>query len=125
MYAVWTSYNKMLLEIVHRMQKRAARIILNALRIWRTVTLFNNLSWFPFYNEAYINRCALAFKRINGTLLHYLITSLTKSSDNHPKNTRNCNFNLLAPLQRKILREGTHLRSENCFWKTGITYLDP
>lgn len=80
MHAVWTSYNKMLLEIVHRMQKRATRIILNALRTWRTVTLFNNLSWFPFYNEAYINRCALTFKRINGTLLHCLITSLTKSS---------------------------------------------
>ena len=102
MYAVWTSYNKMLLEIVHRMQKRAARIILNALRTWRTVTLFNNLSWFPFYSEAYINRCALAFKRRNGTLPHYLMTSLRKSSDNHPRDTRNCNLNLLAPYKEKF-----------------------
>ena len=30
--------------------------------------LFNNLCCFPFYNEAYINRCTLAFKRINGTV---------------------------------------------------------
>ena len=45
-----------------------ARIILSAPRISQTVTLFNNLSCLPFYNEAYINRCALAFKRINGTV---------------------------------------------------------
>ena len=70
MYAssVWTSCNKMLLERVLRTQKRAARIILSASRISQTVTLFNNLSCLPFYNEAYINRCALAFKRIDGTV---------------------------------------------------------
>ena len=50
------------------MQKRAARIILSAPRTSRTVTLFNNLSCVPSYNEARINRCALAFKRINGTV---------------------------------------------------------
>ena len=73
MYAssVWTSCNKMLLERVLRMQKRAACIILSAPRTSRTVTMFNNLNWLPFYSEAYINRWALAFKKINGTLPHY------------------------------------------------------
>ena len=99
MYAssVWTSCNKMLLERVLRMQKRAARIILIVPRTSRTMTLFNNLSWLPFYDEAYINRCALAFKRINGTLPSYLNTSLRKNSDNPARITRNCNFNLLSP----------------------------
>ena len=52
MYAstVWASCNKEVLERVLRMQKRAARIILEAQRTSRTVTLFNNLSWIPFYN---------------------------------------------------------------------------
>ena len=70
MYAgsVWTSSSKILLKRVLRMQKRAARIILSAPRTSRTVTLFNNLSCVPSYNEACINRCALAFKRINGTV---------------------------------------------------------
>ena len=56
MYAstVWTSCNKEVLERVLRMQKRAARIILEAQRTSRTVTLFNNLNWITFYNEAYI-----------------------------------------------------------------------
>ena len=62
---VWTLCNKEALERVLRMQKRAARIILEAQRSSRTVTLFNNLSWISFYNEAYIKRCELAYKRIN------------------------------------------------------------
>ena len=71
---------KMLLERVLRMQKRAACIILSAPCTSRTVTMFNNLNWLRFYNEAYINLCALAFKRINRTLPHYLNTSLKKTS---------------------------------------------
>ena len=71
MYAstVWTSCNKEVLERVLRMQQRAARIALEAQRTSRTVTLVYNLSWNPFYNEAYIKRCELAFKRINGSQL--------------------------------------------------------
>ena len=96
MYAstVWTSYNKEVLERVLRMQKRAARIILEAQRTSRTITLFNNLSRILFYNEAYIKRCALAFKRINGSQLpDYLSAPLRKNSDVHSRNTRNCNAN--------------------------------
>ena len=97
MYAstVWTSCNKEVLERVFRMQKRAERIILDAQRTSRTVTLFNNLSWIPFYNEAYIKRCELGFKRINGSQLpDYLSASLGKNSDFHSRNTRKCNVNL-------------------------------
>ena len=63
------------------MQQRAARIALEAQRTSRTVTLVYNLSWNPFYNEAYIKRCELAFKRINGSQLpDYLSTPLRKKT---------------------------------------------
>ena len=68
---VWTSCNKEVLERVLRMQQRAARIALEAQLTSRTVTLVYNLSWIPFYNEAYIKRCERAFKRINGSQLPY------------------------------------------------------
>ena len=86
MYAsqVWTSCNKEALKRVLRMQKWAARII------W-TVTLFNNLSWIPFYNKTYIKQCELAYKWINGTLPNYLNASLRKNSDAHSRTPRNCN----------------------------------
>ena len=68
--------------------------------------LFNNLSWIPFYNEAHVKQCELAYKRINGTLPDYLNTSLRKNSDVHQRTTRNCNLNL-CPLHKNIL-EGGH-----------------
>ena len=110
MYAstVWTSCNKEVLEraSVGRNGPQQ-RIILEAQRTSRTVTLFNNLSWIPFYNEAYIKRCELAFKRINGSQLpDYLSASLRKNSDVHSRNTRNCNVNLLCPLHRNISEGG-------------------
>ena len=100
MYAstVWTSCNKEVLERVLRMQKRAARIILEAQRTSRTVTLFNNLNWIPFYNEAYIKRCELAFKRINGSQLpDYLSASEKKLRCSLKKHE-----NLLCLLHRNI-----------------------
>jgi len=108
MYAsqVWTLCNKEALERVLRMQKRAARIILDAQRTSRTVTLFNSLSWIPYYNEAYIKRFELAYKRLSGTLPDYLNVSLRKkSSDAHSRTTRNCNLNLLCP-RHKYISEG-------------------
>ena len=114
MYAssVWTLCNKMLLERVLRMQKRAARIILSAPRTNRTVTLLNNLRWLPFYNEAYISHCALAFKSINGTLSSYLNTSLRKNSDNHARITRNRNLNLLSSPSQKLRGRGERKSAE-------------
>ena len=50
------------------MQKRAPRIILDAERTTRTLTsTFNELNPIPFFIEAYIRRCSIAFKRIEGT----------------------------------------------------------
>ena len=61
---IWSSCNKELLERVLRMQKRAARIILDAERTTRTLTMFNELNWIPFFMEAYISRCSIAFTSI-------------------------------------------------------------
>ena len=108
MYAsqVWTLCNKEALERVIHMQKRAARIILEARRTSWTVTLFNNLSWVPFYNEAYIKRCELAYKGTNATLPEYLNAPLRKNSDAHPRITRNCNLKLFCPLHKNISEGG-------------------
>ena len=91
---------------IHRRITPAARIILEAQRTSRTVTLFNNLRWIPFYNEAYIKRCELAYKRIHGTLADYLNASLRKNSDAHSRITRNCNLNLLCPLHKNTSEGG-------------------
>ena len=120
MYAsqVWTLCNKEALERVPCMQKQVARIILEAQGTSRTVALFNNLSWIPFYNEGYIKRCEQPCKRINGTLPDCLNASLRKNSDAHSRTTRNCNLNLLCTLHKNISDDG------NTFAVTGTICLD-
>ena len=56
------------------------------------------------------------FKRINGSQLpDYLSVSLSKNSDVHSRNTRNCNVNLLCPSSsQEHLRGRTHLCCKNC-----------
>ena len=58
---IWSSCSKELPERVLRMQKRAARIILDAERTTHTLTMFNELNRILFFIEAYINRCSIAF----------------------------------------------------------------
>ena len=45
---IWSSCSKKLLERVLQMQKRVARIILDAERTTRTLTMFNEINWIPF-----------------------------------------------------------------------------
>jgi len=49
---IWTTCNKDNLGRVLKLQKRAARIILNAVRRAPSVPLFNCLKWLPFYEDA-------------------------------------------------------------------------
>ena len=57
---VWTKTSNENIRRVFRLQKRAARVILNVgLREERTVTIFNKLNWIPFYDETNINKCCI------------------------------------------------------------------
>ena len=84
------------------MQKRAARIILEAERTTKTVTMFNELQWVLFYIEAYINRCGIAYKRINRNTQDYINDILKSNSDVHTRNTRYSNINLICQHYNKI-----------------------
>ena len=56
---VCSSTNKANLDSILRLQKRAARVILNAPANLRSVDLFYTLNWIPFNRESHINQCAL------------------------------------------------------------------
>ena len=67
---IWTSCSKENLLKVLRLQKRAARKILDGQRTTPSVGLFNSLKWIPFYAESYVNRSDLTYKRLNGNTLN-------------------------------------------------------
>ena len=94
---VWhTSSNINLLKIL-RLQKRAARLILDAEPRSSSVPLFNRLQWLPFYNEAKIAKCSIIFKRTQHSVPEYLLESLKCNSDAHSRKTRYCKLNFICP----------------------------
>ena len=68
---VWSSCDEHCLNRVLKVQKRAARIILDADSQASSVKLFNNLKWVPFYEHAKIAKAPLY---INGYRGMYLLT---------------------------------------------------
>ena len=65
------------------MQRRAACVILDAKRTTHTLTMFNELNCIPFFIKAYISRCSVAFKRIEGTTPDYVNSILKTNSEIH------------------------------------------
>ena len=92
-----------------RLQKRAARIILDANSRASSVPLFNRLHWTPFYNESRITQCSILFKTIQLTVPEYLIESLRLNSSVHVRNTRFSKFKLNILDSTELLKAVDHL----------------
>ena len=96
---VWDCCSAECFQKVLRLQKRAARIILDSERTTPSIYLFNTLNWLPFTKQSMIKRTIVAFKRVN-TFYYtpdYLDSLLVRNSDIHERNTRYSNFNMLCP----------------------------
>ena len=94
------------------MQKRAARIIPDAERTTRTLTMFNELNRMLFFIEAYINRCSIAFWRLEGTTPDYINSILKTNSEIHNRSTRFANLNFHCPVFKKTQKEAGLLACE-------------
>ena len=79
--SVWVSTSVDNLNKVFRLQKRAARVILNADTRANRIDLFRQLHWLPFFHEAKINQCALVYKRLNGVCPNYMLELLKRNID--------------------------------------------
>ena len=79
---MWVSTSVDNLNKVFRLQKRAARVILNADTRANSVNLFRELNWLPFFHEAKIDQCALlVYKRLNGVYPDYVLELLKRNID--------------------------------------------
>ena len=91
---IWTSTSKGNINSIFKLQKRAARMILDAEPCSRSVPLFNLLNWIPFYHESYAIRCSLLLQRILGKTPVYLKQML--------KLNRFSNLNFNCPRYKKV-----------------------
>ena len=71
------------------------------------LTMFNELNWIPFFFiEAYISRCSIASKRIEGTTPDYINSILKTNSEIHNRSTRFANLNFHCPVFKKNTEGG-------------------
>ena len=61
---IWTSCSIDSLIKVLKLQKCAARVILNADTRDKSVELFTKLGWLPFYDEVKVIKCLHVFRRL-------------------------------------------------------------
>ena len=109
---VWTSCDKHCLNRVLKLQKRAARVILDADCQASSVKLFNKLNWIPFFEQAKLTKCCIIYKRLQGHVPTYLKSLLKLTSDTHSRQTGYANFNIAHPVTTKPnvkLKEEEHL----------------
>ena len=57
-----------------------------------SVPLFNRLKWLPFYKDALISKCIIAYKQLQGDVPAYLNDLLKLNSNIHSRQTRYCNL---------------------------------
>ena len=94
--SIWTSCTIDSLTKVLKLQKRAARVILNADTRDNSVELFTKLGGLPFYDEAKIIKCLHVFRRLVGDSLSYMNSLLTRNADVHSRESRHGDFNLVC-----------------------------
>ena len=69
------------LERVFKLQKRAARVILDADTRERSAKLFKELNWLPLHDEIKIQRCCVIHNRVFGQSTQYMEQMLVRNID--------------------------------------------
>ena len=110
--------NENLLRLL-RVQKRCARIILDASYSDNSVELFSELGWLPIDDVIRMRKLCLMYKIVNGCCPQYFKDNISYVNDMHRHNTRaSTNNNLFIPLFRTNSGLRTFYASVNRLWNT-------
>ena len=118
--AVWSMTSKANIKRVFRLQKRAARTILDVkTKEERTVSLFKKLDWIPFYVEINVNKLCLIFKCLNGQCPEYLCNKFVLVSHTSVRSSRYGHKTLRCPKYNRKTEGGkTFLTSSILLWNS-------
>ena len=118
--AVWSMTSKANITRVFRLQKRAARTILDVkTKEERTVSLFKKLDWIPFYDEINANKLCLIFKCLDGQCPEYVCNKFVLVSDTSVRSSRYGHITLRCPkCNRKTEGGKTFLTSSFLLWNS-------
>ena len=79
------------------LQKRAARVILEADTRSNSVKLFKKLARLRLHDEIKLNKSTLVFKRLQGSCPAYMCDLLKFNADLHTRTGRDSKLNLACP----------------------------
>ena len=100
-YTVWSSCSSENLERVYKLQKRAARVILDVDTGERSANLFKALNWFPLHDEIKIQRCCVIYNRVYGQSTQYMEQMLTRNADYDSRSNRHSKVSLVCPRYKR------------------------
>ena len=78
-----------------KLQKRAARIVLQGDIMTPSEFMFRELNWLPFYKRVNYHKCVLMYKPLNNIAPDYLTERFMKVSETHNRQLRSADNDLL------------------------------
>ena len=115
----WGSTSKQNIERINKMQKRAARIILNADYITPSEEMFQRLDWMPVSNRIKYNKAILTYKALNNLTPSYISDLLTPTALVYNRTLRSTeNGALVIPKTNTSFYTGSFTCSAPKLWNT-------
>ena len=101
---IWGSCSTECLNRIVKLQKRAARLILDTDFLAPSAPLFKKLGWLTVYNRITYHKCVLIFKCLNDEAPSYLVEKINYVSQSNPYQLRNTvNGDLCVPKSKTEL----------------------
>ena len=104
----WCTASEENINRVSKLQKRAARVILDTDIGERSELLFRQLDWLPLKEELNLKRSSLIFRRIKdeNACPSYIAELLTRNSDRHTRASRYGKYNIVCPSNNRETKGG-------------------
>lgn len=114
---MWGNLNDEGIQRITKLQKRAARIILDAPFLTPTRELFENLNWLSFCDRISYNKLVLVYKILHDKTPNYLKKLCIPSSEVHTRNLRSVSSNNLA-----VIRPNTNIMKKSFVHSSAILW---
>ena len=119
---IWGKTNKVKINRVLKIQKRSARIILNATLDTRSISLFSHLKWITVQQRTNYQNSILIYKIMNGLTPPYLTTAIESVKHPHSYMLRSVAASSVIDLQIPVVKRDIFKcslsYSGSLFWNT-------
>ena len=117
--SVWGSATKGSLECILKLQKRAARIILNADYLTPSHEMFKTLKWMTIYDRIFFHKAILVYKCLNSLSPNYLSHRLVTTGSVYKKALRSTtSLNLIVPKPNTEFYKRSFIYSGTVLWNS-------